>query len=354
MQRGAKDTEKLLDFLATGKLTGASKYYFGEIYDDELPDLVVFVDNSGNYLPSDSNVRIALVKDDQIRDHLFGEPFIYVMVFVAEDTVKLKEIEKPKRPYKKVQKKTSYKIFTDSMRVSVDTAQQEIFVPSETRSVVLCPLDRRMGSGEFALLSMVKMLASAILGGPFASWEKGKSPQDTSFPLEIDLVGCCGSTCLYFGMEKIPLEENTIDRIRIKGLGTKMPHATFGNYSPSWVTSSIGIMQTFLDKKTSEEDGVQQTLVRPFIFGHLYFKRPQRPKPRLNNPCAEFWRKTSVSFAFGTRLSTDDLFDDLFIGVGWGHWMSTFGVVCGINFRTSGVNQSKRKGHFALGMTFML
>jgi len=353
-EREQNDVKKLLNILDEGKLSTASQYFFGNIYDDELPNLVVFVDNSENYLASDSNVRIALVKAAQIKDHLFGEPFIYVMVFVAEDTANKIGTEKPKKPYKRVQKKTSYKILTDSMRVFVDTAQQEIFVPSETRSVVLCPLDRRMGSGEFALLSVVKMLSSAILGGTFAGWEEGVSPQDTSFSLEIDSVGYYDSTCLYFGRAKIPLEENTIDRIRIKGLGTKMPQATFGNYSPSWVTSSIGIMETFLDKKTSKQEGVHQTLVKPHIFGHLYLKRPQRPKPRLNNPCTEFLRKTSVSFVFGTRLSTDDLFDDLFIGIGWGHWMSTFGFVSGVNFRTSEINRSKRKGHFAVGMTFML
>ena len=321
----SKEIDTLLNFLSRGNLAEVPRYLFKDTYDDELPDLVIFVDGRRKTVPRGSPVRIDLVKDDKTREELFGERFIYVLAFVAEDH------------------STTYPLAN-----------------SGTNPVVrMASLDRRVESGEFAFFTAVKMIAAAFLGQTVESKIRAKCPPDTQVNLVLELYGeATDSTSrLYHGRAKLPLAENTINRIRVENIDSRVqPLVTFGNYSGSWVTSSISLIGTFLHSQTAAEENVDGASVEPFIFGHLYIKRPQRPKPRLNRSGKEFWRQTSFSLATGTRLS-EDIFDDVFVGLSAGHLISTLGIVAGYNFRTSRWSDVERKtikGHFAVGITFIL
>ena len=319
-------TIELLNQLSSGHLENVPGDFYGDMYDDELPDVVVFVDqtkrgNSTGMLP-DSAVRVSLVKSKKERGELFGERYIYALVFVAKSS-------------------------EDSCSCA-DSGKEPI--------VVLSRLEQRPGSGEFALISAVKAVAGAFAQLSVEGREPTNGEAPCSVGLELKEIGKTDSTLLCHGRAKLPLLVNTINRLRVEDLDTTAePQATFGNYSKSWVTSSVGLVGFCLGSETARQEKANRTLVEPFLFGHIYLKRPQRPKPRLNSIRAEFSGQISYSLVAGTSLSSD-LLDDLFFGLSVGHFLSTMGVVAGVNYRTEespDTGEKKRKGHFALGVTFI-
>ena len=340
----------------TAYLDSVLKYFYGDVYDDELPDLVVFVDRRNQSNAQDNN-RIALLKGCKRTNQLFGERFIHVAIFVAEDSADRAGVTKLDTSHKRLERQTSYGTMEGGSGVVVDSVIRESTeITGNPVTIKLSPLDQRAGSGELALIGAMKMIAEVFSGQSVAGRGERISPADTVVSPERLDVGCYNGTCLYFWQGKLPLAENTINRIKVERIPGRRSFATFGNYSGSWITSSIGVTGTFLDSETATDDSVHSTLVEPFIFGHLYVKRPQRPRPRLNDPWKEFKRGISFSLVVGTRLSTSDFFRDWFLGVGLGHFLSTASVVAGVNFRTSkhtGDRGEKRKGHFACGITFM-
>ena len=156
---------------------------------------------------------------------------------------------------------------------------------------------------------------------------------------------------------KLPLHENTINRVHVqtdKSDTATVYLSTFGNYSPSWITSSVGFLTSFPCCCREKEKSTVYPVVDPFLFGHLYLKRPQQPKPRLNDACREWRRQLSISFAVGTRLS-DKLFEDLFVGGSVGHMLGKLGLVAGVNFRmVEDEDTAKRRCHLSFGLTYIL
>lgn len=81
---------ELLRKLEGNKISEIPKIFFGDIYNQKLPDLIFFIDrrqsdtDEGKKKKEDSAVNIKLIKRNK-GDNLFGERFIYVMVFVAEN-----------------------------------------------------------------------------------------------------------------------------------------------------------------------------------------------------------------------------------------------------------------------------
>jgi hypothetical protein len=112
------------------------------------------------------------------------------------------------------------------------------------------------------------------------------------------------------------------------------------------------------DTEGKEKD--YRTPVDLFIFAHYYLKRPQLPAPRYPNcHTKEFLKKISISFVAGTRLSKS-LFDDLFFGVSVGHFLSSVGLVIGVNYRTTIIEKDDGKETkrmppcFSFGIIFVL
>ena len=381
--------EELLKKLSEDKLEEVPKYFFGEnkVYDAELADLLVFIDKTGK---DKKDAKFALLKGGIKKEELFGDKFIYVMVFAAEkddeqNTVGkfTKDIETTEKVVEKSIGNTSGKTGEIIIEKPVgDTSGKTDEVTKTIRyreplSVFQSPLDSRPGSGEFILYSVIRSIANIFSGVAIEKAEKSERAADiTNIPLRMYLVGSDNKskTNLYFGILKTPISENTINRFTVQEEygNNEDPHqnkkkmhlATFGNYSSSCVTSSIGLMGTFLRSELiKSETGViksSRTPLDAFIFAHIYLKRPQIPPPRYQDKSTKnCLKKISFSLAVGTKISTS-LFDDLFFGVSVGHIYSTVGVVAGVNYRTTTLVgdddkiRKNRKLYFSLGFILML
>ncbi len=404
--RPAGQIETMLIKLAdTSSIKDVPKDFFGEnnVYDAELADLLVFIDKTGQYA---KETKFALLKKGKLKEELFGDKFIYIMVFVAENENEqnsmgqfTRDIETTEKTVENLGRNTSEK--ADHKAVdSLDkegsgqsfkkTREKEIAdATGKTREVVetikyreplsisQSSLESRPGSGEFILTSVLRTIANIFSGMSIEKAEKAERAADiVNIPLRMYLVGSdkSGKIKLYFGLLKTPISENTINRFTVQEeYGNnddphqnrkKMYLATFGNFSGSYVTSSIGLMTTIVKSEIIKtESGVtksSRTPLDPFLFAHVYLQRPKLPRPRYQqNSHQAFYKKLSFSIVAGTKISTS-LFDDLFLGASVGHFYSTVGIVAGINFRTVTILvdkdqiRKKRKLCFSLGLTLML
>jgi hypothetical protein len=374
--RNRTQVKKFLDMLRDKKnIASVPKCFFCEVYDDELPDLVVFIDKEQIITTKKTNIsdtkksspiNIALVKKGEVKEELFGERFIYVLVFIAENEFDKQSVLEPISKYVPLERKIK-KIVKEKTSQTY-TEIKESFKESYPISVSHAFLNRRPNSGEFALFSIAKGIAQAFTGLVTQSKEQEEKPEGKPVPLEMHEVGCHYFTRLTFGMAKIPLDENTINRITINGFPNTEPVATFGNYSKSYITSSVGVMTTLISSKTAKSEWTSPTQIDPFLLVHFYLKRPQLPSPRFPGDLPSVWDKRfSVSFVFGTKLSDKLLdFKDIFIGAGVGHLFgNNLGFVIGFNWRSLNLQEPsgnsgqdngriiRRKCWPAIGITYI-
>ena len=368
-KRNEEDVTKLLNMLKSRvDIVQIPKYFFGEVYDEELPDLVVYIDkrqldaNGGKKIVDKRKNplhNIALVKKSKKRGQLFGARFIYVMVFVAENKSDKKSITVSEKSYVP-QEKNITKI-KGKNKISVET--KENFKETERLSVSCASLDKSASSGEFAIFSIAKGIGQAFTKSLETNKELEENNKKEPLPLKMHEMGCFGETRLAFGQVKIALAENTINRITINGFSNINPVATFGNYSQSLITSSICMMWTpYGSEKADKFKDTNENVFKMFLLAHVYIKRPRLPCPRFMGKSG-FFKKLSYSIVVGTRLeSLDTLFElkDVFIGIGLGHISGNVGIVVGANLKYMEelkdgvwVTGKKRKGNLAIGFTFI-
>ncbi|MBA7522589.1 hypothetical protein ES705_14709 [subsurface metagenome] len=370
-ERNEEDVIKLLDMLKSEKnIVCVPKYFFGDVYDNTLPDLVVYIDkrqldtNEGKKISDKVKNplhNIALVTKSKKRNQLFGGRYIYVMVFVAENKSDKKSVTISKKYYVP-QEKNIIKIKGKNKK-SVEI--KENFKETERLSVSCDSLARSADSGEFAIFSIAKGIGQAFTKSLETNKELEEKNKKEPLPLKMHEMGCFGETRLAFGVVKIPLAENTINRITIWGFSKINPTATFGNYSQSRITSSICMMWTpYGSKKADEFIDTKEHLFKMFLLAHIYIRRPRLPNPRFKGKY-DLFKQLSYSVVVGTGLENlDDLFrfENVFIGIGVGHILGNVGIVVGANLKfmkiateedPTGVEGKKRKGNLAIGFTFI-
>jgi len=372
VERSKAQVIHLLYLLKSKNMQDAVKCFFGEgvLYDRDLADLLVFIDKTERHELSDpclsiyDSSKIALLKRGIKRTDLFGEKFLYLMVFVAE---------KATDPY------SVGKNISESAKPEIAEEQIEKITERSPLSVWQSSLDYKVGSGEFFLISMVKTILKVIPGG--ASIDSSKQTEQLieikNQPLKMACIGCTkdkdnkdeDNIFLYYGYMRLVLVENTINRFTVnetlsdkKSSDNKIYYhlATFGNYSSSIIGSSMGFTGTYMKSKQREQLDDARFPINAFFFGHLYIKRPRLPTPHHPNSTfpRQIVRRFSLSLACGTALKTD-LLDDLFVGIGVGHLFGALGIVAGYNFRTEAktigdITEKKRKPHFCVGINFAL
>lgn len=375
--------------------------FFGDVYDEQVPDIVFFIEkkkiakqdkNKNSPINEYEPTKIMLLKGNKKLENLSGEPYIYVMVFVAgsePDKQNVKEAKCKSSPPERITIEKTYKenivktekeskVIKESM-IKTETGIKDAKKESLKLSVKHTFLEQRLASGEFVLFSIAKGIAKAL--GSFAPETKkpGEKPKKDQYDLEMVEIGRFQKTCLSFGQVRIPLPENTMNRITIHGFKEIVSSATFGNYSKSRLTSSIGLLWTYLDSKTAEDQKTYQLLVEPFLFANIYLKKPKLPPPRFprhsdqrkpQSTSSQLSKKqthkssgVSYSLILGTKIEKD-VFDDIFIGASIGHFIPdipTGGIIIGVNFRSIPIQENdkvvgkknKRHASFSIGFTFI-
>ncbi len=384
VDRNKDQVAKLLELLQADRMQDVQKYFYGEdvIYDRDLADLFVFIDKTkGSKDPSieclspEPSVKFALIKREKCRKDLFGEKFVYIIVFVAEkgnDPHSVGELIP-------TNKRTITTVISDpSKKVTTEIDESTISPLSITQS----SLDFSLGTGEFFLVSAIKAVAGASIGAQTKDEEIKEMLHE---PLTMTRVGCVKDKCdkfakeedntfLYFGYKRVALVENTVNRFTInetlvdkKGSVKKIYNhqATFGNYSSSFFGSSVGFTGTFISDKQRAELSDKRFPVNAFLFGHVYIKRPRLPTPHYlgSNAPGRIAKRCSLSLAVGTALK-GNLLSDFFIGIGVGHLVGSFGLVAGYNLRTVEIDlggtgadkktEQKRKASLCVGLSFSL
>ncbi|MBN2092108.1 hypothetical protein JW964_20990 [candidate division KSB1 bacterium] len=310
------------DSLRISELRGK---FFNTAYDNKLADLIVIIDKR---TPAKSQrINSFLTQNNKIRNELYGEQHFYVLFFVLE-----------------------------GIDANVQLNKCTTYFSKKNIQVSFASLKQTLESGEFALLSLIKMISQIAL----PEEKKVADTEDKQIAVTLDYVGKTGTCIVYYGIKKFAIAENSINRVTIFNVShnneKKNYSATFGNYSASLITTSIGVIGSSEKFKYAFTDSSRYDFM---IFGHLYLPgtRPQRPRPHFNNFRKELWKQMSFSFTLGTRLSSDDFFKDIFVGCSIGHWVNNLGLVLGRNFRMDDRDDSKclsRKPYWSFGLTYIL
>ena len=344
----SEEVEELIGILKSEKhITKIQERFFNlanadnKLYDPNLTNLVFFIDKTKRTQKGNHQINITLIKGKKRKKVLFGARYVYVQVFVADNKLN-----------------------------------------PENLSAKCSSLDWRRPSGEFFLFSIVKGLVG-FLGEASIKKETANSEDDDkdAHKLNMSNLGSYGHIGLSYGRAKIPLNENTINRITISGFDGFHPQATFGNYSSSRLTSSVGLMYTRPKDNDSENDtpdpdptstdtsidtsgekivnnNEEKHDFEPFFFLHYYIKRPELPKRHYNNNKfhRDIWHKLSCSILVGTKIEAP-IFEDVFVGLCFGNFLiESLGLVIGANFRSiKSLEDDKveRKKHFAVGLTYI-
>ena len=385
-ERSATNVGKLLNKLKDEKLIkDVPKDFFDDVYDYTLPDLIFFINIADKPLIKKSEeeeckklapeeeipyTKIVLVKNNDDKKRLFGEKYIYVMVFVAENESYKQSVKDTTGTYTLTEREIT-KFISEKPRYRTKT--KEKYEKSTKLSVRHTYLKKMPGTGDFAFLSLAKGIASAFTGSVAEEKEDEEKEKAKPLPLEMFKVGChCGERLL-FGMVRVKLEDNSINRITILGFSEFIPIATFGNYSGSGFTSSVAVLITHLQSKTVEREGTNEWQGDPFLLCHFYARKPRMPYLRSGGESGfdAMVNKISFSFVVGTKLSENFFkFNDVFLGGCIGHnFYNNLGILIGVNLRTpiypksppadsdiKGTEESKknkRELQFAFGISYI-
>ena len=266
------------------------KTYFKNIYDPNLPDLICYIQKD--------TAKLALVQNNKTRTKLFGERFIWLIIFSDYD-----------------------------IKDHLDVSLQVLAYQSEPR--------------ETTIRGILKIISSLIFKSAIEMGVQKDSTKDTSIKFTLTKNSCNGDT-LYTYMKRFDLGLNTKNRFVVSQTDKKdkkdflFINHNFGNFEQSRFGASLGGGVTFLN---NSQDSIK---VNVYVFGHYYISRPTLPVKR-----------NILSFTLGTNFVSGKFLSDIIVGFKYENpWFSPLGFVSGINF----ISQAKqiRVGHFFCGLDYRL
>ncbi|OGC90778.1 MAG: hypothetical protein A2142_00370 [candidate division Zixibacteria bacterium RBG_16_48_11] len=364
------------------------KTYFDSLYNPSFVDLVVFIN-------SDGDIRLGMFNENERTNDLRGAKDVWVLILsekvlatktlVKEDTSKISYIalDTLQTRFNVIDtSKTVLKIMgtlytkpdsTDSGEVNsipaklIEVARVTEAKPKEPDpffEIKLEVLDAVKGKGEIPLGGLVRAVGK-VLGFSADKEKLSTGIKDTILTVDLKSIRVEGDTGhqhsgpdLYVGRLKFPLFGSTLNRISIHPKhpeeikNTRSIEYTFTNSEASRIGASIGLGGTFdfrsLNFEFNADSGkfleVRQPdsvdfLVTPYIFGHLYLKRP-----KSNLRTLTVVDKISLSLFLGTNLIKEDFFEHVAFGLAVGNIVGAVGFVLGGNWiATEHVNSSKQK-----------
>jgi hypothetical protein len=356
------------------------KMLFGDTFDTRLPDLVFFIDER------DTNREpiIQLIQNNSKKKYLNGEPFVYVTAFIATPN-HLRKNSILCRSINEIEKKTDTIIkgvsfIEDSSSVQIEAKNQGLIIsikpfqidsnkkPESVQSdsckelidVHMSTLTRSVGTGEFALLSIIQGVSSSWLKDISVDGSKPDTNLSILHHEKPIKLGGNYTTDLYLVFDKLPLRKNTIHRVRLGEIGEKWVYqANIANYSSAIVTSSIGFLYSDPIKTLQPTDSIKSHPdASLFLFAHVYVLRPYIPPPESNCFIKKIQKRISLSLVFGTNL-TGTTGDDIFMGGCIGHVFSKISFIGGFNYKKisylNGARNdlTKREWHSSYGLSFV-
>jgi hypothetical protein len=274
-------------------------WFYGDIQDKSIPNLIIFVDKS-------DTVTMQLLKGGKGVDHLWGEPYIYVLIFTNANL---------NIPDTTMLYKSSSKITVQETRNPKDsvTARQRTFTVDPTDTSVAFILKRdvlnyQTPPSALTLSSILSFAASLLGGTSFNALNQSPALPDSSIKIHLNHLG---TTQLYYQYGKFNLATNTKNRIALEPWrepweGGKLPfnYVNFNFENPD--KSCLGVGFAVLLSPTNGSSA------NVYLLAHLYVDRPMKP---YDSRCAAFVAGTDLgpkifgdNFVLGFRGSPEYLF----------------------------------------------
>jgi hypothetical protein len=285
------------------------RLYYGETYNRELTDLVVYVDRS-------DSVKFGLVKEDCERSELFGEKSLWVLIFADKPLDFMDALKKPPK----------------------DTVEYAFEVRRES-------LQYEPEPSEYSISGLMNLVAQVLAGTGVSSKAPPQSVKDSTLKMSLNRY-VDGNDSIFVnsaGMSKFSLALSSVNRIVI---APKKPNRTFrdiavnfGNYEASHFGVSVGLGYTWGD------DLVEKERVKFYLNGMFFLGRPTVPKSSFN-----------LGLLIGTNLLKATFLSDVVFAFRVGlPFSGQSAIVLGVNFGLAdSVHSEKRKGRPFIGIDYKL
>jgi hypothetical protein len=346
-----KEMRDLLDKLKNPcKIGEVPKDFMRDLFNPDLVDLVALID-------IESEHNIALVKNCARKKELWGARNIYAMIFAIvkgnrssllstkydtskmEIEVNLKKMSDDTTTEATISNSLSIEATLDSTKVPgndafVEVARDSSWAININKNYMQIPLrhsqlDYRRGIGERSVRGIIGSISS-FFGLSSDVKEQAISARDTTYVIKRWRVLYEGplydedTVTVVYGYKKFPVLENTINGVTIIVQSRDVDlYNRFGNYSSSYIGTSIGLMGSASEKELAYDSttffinhvGFQPFFsrmeVEPFFFLHFYILAPKLP------PLERY--RASLSAVVGSKIDFPNFPSDLFIGAGLGH-----------------------------------
>ena len=317
-------TGRLFRAFDTGSLTDVPRIWFGASHNPRLPDLIFYFPR-GTRAPA----RVQLVQDGRSKQRLFGEHYLWIVVFLAKDTL----ARVPEDSLESEAKDTRRRRASSEPSVSVDTTFALKSVSSAPKlSILIEPIDYRLGLGD---LTVVQGLAALLGKFPVAEQEDLK---DDSAEVEMKRIGTSGDRDLFYANYKVGIRENTVERVRVAlGENTRV-YGTVANYSHSRTGLSVGLVAGWPARDPLKWQDID---LQPYLPIHWYFNRPEHPRLPAQEQLVHRQRRTSHSLFFAPAISDKPL-ESLMVGYSANNLLGRVGVLIGPEFRKADRADSTR------------
>lgn len=329
------DIKTLRDQCSTGQIAKVPKTFFGDAHDPDLADLVVYI--SGDTVKRQTTV--GLVKDHRPYPKLWGERFLWVLVFVEGTTIKPKshgEVWKPKE-VALTEKPKAGKWHPES-RVREGVLERT----TPNLKMRFEPLDARRSLAQTTAFNLLGTLLGKFESKPVAEALSDSERQSTLVQLEKADT----SKALFYAIEKFPLTENTKNRVRIMLDDNFRTYATFGNYSPARFGASVGVAGSLPAKKLATRADFEMA-----AYALFHYWIPWRPEaPRIRG----YSRPFSLGVFGGVRVG-DRPFGNLVVGGSMGNLGGgPVGAFAGWQFTSPDSARKRWSTRVAVGLTYAL
>jgi hypothetical protein len=285
------------------------RLYYGETYNRDLADLVVYINSS-------DSVKLGLVKKDCEGNELFGEKNLWVLIF-ADKQLNYKDTQ-PRNP-------------EDTIEYAFDVRRESLQYEPEP--------------SEYSVSGLVTLVAQVLTGSGIGGKAQPQALKDSTVKMALYKYVDDGDSMFVnsASLAKFSLPLNSVSRIVVTpkkpNHGFRNVAVNFGNYEASRLGASVGVGYTFGDEVIEKER------VKFYLNGLFFLSRPTVPKSTF-----------SLGLLAGTNLLKATFLSDIVLAVRLGLFITgQSAIVLGVNFGLAdSAENGKRKGRPFIGIDYKL